>query len=102
VDANGLSSDLGPARISGFCQKTRLSKKGYQNLSHTRWGVDDGSRPRGEYQLGRLLQTTKWQSVSLDRPSDVRRCSFERPFMADAVEKVAVWLFQFVCKKIDR
>ncbi|CAB3809027.1 hypothetical protein LMG28614_06938 [Paraburkholderia ultramafica] len=78
-----------------------LTMKGYQNLSHTRWDADGGSRPRGEYQLGRLLRTTKWQSVSLDRPSDVRRCSFERPFMADAVEKVAVWLFQFVRKKID-
>jgi hypothetical protein len=57
--------------------------KGYQNLSHTRWDADGGSRPRGENQLARLLQTTKWQSVSLDRPTDVQRCSFGRPFMAD-------------------
>lgn len=50
--------------------------KGYQKLNHTRWNGDGGSRPRGENQL-RLLKTTKWQSVLLDRPADVQRCSFE-------------------------
>jgi hypothetical protein len=54
--------------------------KWYQDLNHTRWDADGGSRPRGENQLARLLQTTKWQSVSLDRPTDVRRGSFEPPF----------------------
>jgi hypothetical protein len=55
---------------------------GYQNLNHTRWDADDGSRPRGENQLARLLQPTIWQSVSLDRPTAVQRCSFDRPIMA--------------------
>jgi hypothetical protein len=27
--------------------------KGYQNLSHTRWDADGGSRPRGENELAR-------------------------------------------------
>jgi hypothetical protein len=52
--------------------------KGYQKLSHTRWNADGGSRPRGGNQL-RLLKTTKWQSVLLDRPADIQRCSFEPP-----------------------
>lgn len=52
--------------------------KAYQDLSHTRRDANGGSRPRGENQL-RLLQTTKWQSVLLDRPSDVQPCSFQRP-----------------------
>jgi hypothetical protein len=54
--------------------------KWYQDLNHTRWDADGGSRPRGENQLARLLQTTERQSVSLDRAMDVQRCSFERPF----------------------
>ncbi len=57
---------------------TGLTMKGYQKLSDSRWNADGRSRLRGGNQL-RLLKTTRWQSVSLDRPADIQRSSFEPP-----------------------